>query len=73
MLTKIWPRKCQVLIDNIFDMFGCFFFLQKVDILIGINYACARVLTDLFVYSYKADFMHGLLKKNEKKYASQVF
>lgn len=50
-----------------------FFFLQKVDILIGINYACARVLTDLFVYSYKADFMHGLLKKNEKKMLARSF
>jgi hypothetical protein len=28
---------------------------------------CAPLLTDLFLYSYEADFTHGLLKKNEKK------
>ena len=26
-----------------------------------------RVYTDLFLYSYEADFIQGLLKKNEKK------
>ena len=57
----------EVLIDNIFVMFGWGFFLQKGDILIGINCTCVRVLTDLFAYSYKADFMHRVLKKNEKK------
>jgi hypothetical protein len=30
---------------------------------------CARLLTDLFLYSYEADFIQGLLKKNEKKLA----
>ena len=30
---------------------------------------CAPLLTDLFLYSYEADFIHGLLKKNEKKLA----
>jgi hypothetical protein len=33
----------------------------------GTNYA--PLLSDLFLYSYEADFMHGLLKKNEKKLA----
>jgi hypothetical protein len=28
---------------------------------------CALLLADLFLYSYKADFIQGLLKKNEKK------
>ena len=28
---------------------------------------CAPLLTDLLHYSYEADFMQGLLKKNEKK------
>ena len=31
----------------------------------GIN--CAPLLADLFLYSYEADFIQGLLKKNEKK------
>jgi hypothetical protein len=28
---------------------------------------CAHLLADLFLYSYEADFIQGLLKKNEKK------
>jgi hypothetical protein len=28
---------------------------------------CDPLLYDLFLYSYKADFMQRLLKKNEKK------
>ena len=27
---------------------------------------CAPLLADLFLYSYEADFIQGLLKKNEK-------
>jgi hypothetical protein len=30
---------------------------------------CAPLLDDLFLYSYEAEFIHGLLKKNEKKLA----
>jgi hypothetical protein len=30
---------------------------------------CAHLLADLFLYSHEADFIHGLLKKNEKKLA----
>ena len=30
---------------------------------------CAPFLVDLFLYSYEADFIHGLLQKNEKKLA----
>jgi hypothetical protein len=30
---------------------------------------CAPLLADFFLYSYKADFIQGLLKKNEKKLA----
>jgi hypothetical protein len=33
----------------------------------GTNYA--PLLADLFLYSYEADFIQGLLKKNEKKLA----
>jgi hypothetical protein len=28
---------------------------------------CAPLLADVFLYSYEADFIQGLLKKNEKK------
>jgi hypothetical protein len=30
---------------------------------------CAPLLADLFLYSYEADFIQGLLRKNEKKLA----
>ena len=42
-------------------------FQQTVGIPIGTN--CVPLLADLFLYSYDADFMQGLLKKNEKKLA----
>jgi hypothetical protein len=29
--------------------------------------SCASLLADLFLYSYEADFIQGLLKKNERK------
>jgi hypothetical protein len=55
------------LIDNIFVMFGGRVFQQTAGIPMGTNYA--PLLADLFLYSYEADFIQGLLKKNEKKLA----
>ena len=52
--------------DNIFVMFGGRDFQQTVGIHMGKN--CAPLLA-LFLYSYEADFIRGLLKKNEKKLA----
>jgi hypothetical protein len=40
---------------------------QTVGIPMGTN--CSPLLADLFLYSYEADFIQGLLKKNEKKLA----
>jgi hypothetical protein len=57
----------EFLIDNIFVIFGGRVFQQTVGILMGTN--CALLLADLFLYSHEADFMYGLLKKNEKKLA----
>jgi hypothetical protein len=54
-------------IDNIFVMFGERVFQQTVDIPMGTN--CAPLLADLFLYSYEADFIQELLRKNEKKLA----
>ena len=53
-------------IDKIFVMFGGHAFQQTVGTHMGTN--CA-LLADLFLYSYEADFVQGLLKKNEKKLA----
>ena len=58
------------LIDNIFVMFGGRVFQQTVGIPMGTS--CVPLLADLFLYSYEADFIQGLLKKNEKK-LSQSF
>ena len=52
-------------IDNVFVMFVGHVFQQTVDILMGTN--CGPLLANLFHYSYEADFIQGLLKKNEKK------
>jgi len=55
----------QFLIDNIFIMFQGRVFQQTVGIPTGTNYVL--LLADLFLYSHEADFIQGLLKKNEKK------
>jgi hypothetical protein len=57
----------EYLIDSIFVMFGGRVFQQTVGIPMGTN--CAPLLAALFLYSYEADFIQGLLKKNEKKLA----
>jgi hypothetical protein len=57
----------EFLVDNIFAIFGGRVFQQTVGIPMGTN--CAPLLADLFLYSYEADFIRGLLKKNEKKIA----
>ena len=57
----------ELLIDNIFVIFGGRFHQQTVGIPQCTN--CAPLLADLLLYSYEADFIQGLLKKNEKKLA----
>jgi hypothetical protein len=57
----------EFLIDNIFVIFGGRVFQQTVGIPMGTN--CAPLLADLFLYSYEADFIQGLLKINKKKLA----
>ena len=52
-------------IDSIFVIFGGGVFQQTVGIPMATR--CAPLLADLFLYSYEADFIQGLLKKNEKK------
>ena len=57
----------EFLIDNICVMLGGPVFQQTVGIPMGTN--CDPLLVDLFLYSYEADFIQGLLVKNEKKLA----
>jgi len=54
----------EFLIDSIFVMFGGRVYQQTVGIPMGTNYA--PLLVDLFLYSHRAYFMQGLLRKNEK-------
>jgi len=54
----------EFLIDNILVVFGGRVFQQTIGILMGTN--CAPLLADLFLYSYEADFIQGLLKKKRK-------
>ena len=51
-------------IDNILVMFGGRVFQQTIR-LPSTN--CVPLLADLFLYSHVADFIKGLLMKNEKK------
>ena len=55
----------EILIDNIFVLFGGRVFKQTVDIPMGTK--CASFLADLFLYSYEIDFIQGVLNRNEKK------
>jgi hypothetical protein len=52
---------------NILGMFGGRAFQQTVGIPMGTN--CAPLLADLFLSTYEADFIQGLLKKNQKQLA----
>ncbi len=60
----------EFLIDNIFVLFDGRVLLKTVGISMGIN--CAHLLAGLFLYSYKADFIQGLLNENERKIARSI-
>ena len=54
-----------MLIDNIFVIFVGRVLQYTFGILMGTHFAL--FFADLFLYSYEADFVQGLLKKSEKK------
>ena len=60
-------RMLDFLIDNIFVEFGGLVFQQTIGIPMGTN--CAPLLADLFLYSYEAEFIQGLMQKKQKKLA----
>ena len=64
---KLTLSTCSIFfIDNIFAMFGGRVFQQTFGKPIGTH--CVPLLTDLFLYSYEADFIHGLLiEKNRNE------
>ena len=53
------------MIDNIHAMFGGLVLQQRVGISMGS--ICAPLLADLLFYSYEADFIQGLQKKQNKR------
>ena len=58
------------LLDNIFVVFDGQIFQQTIGIPMGSN--CSPLLADLFLYSYDAEFIQGLLKSG-KKTLVQIF
>jgi hypothetical protein len=54
-----------VLIDNIFVLFGEPSFPQTIDIPVGTN--CASLLVDLFLHAYETDFLEGCLTNKDRK------
>ena len=62
-------NRLEFLIDNIFVIFGGRVFQQIIGSGIPMGTKCAPLLTGLFLYSYEADFIEALLKKNGKKLA----
>ena len=57
----------EFLLDNIFIVFNGQIFQQTIGIPVGTN--CAPLRVDLFLYSYEAEFIQGLLKSGKKKLA----
>ena len=55
----------EILVGNIFVVFGGKVFQQIVSIPMGTN--CAPLLADIFLYSYEADFIQSLLSTGKKK------
>jgi len=53
------------LIDNIFVLFGGRMFQQTIGIPMGTN--CAPLFADLYLHTYEAGFLQGLLKHKDRK------
>ena len=55
----------EFLVDNIFVVFGWKLFQQIVGIRMGTNFA--PLLAEIFLYSYKAEFLQSLLSAWKKQ------
>ena len=62
-------KMLEFLVDNIFVVYGGKVFQQTDGIPMGTN--CAPLLTDIFLYSYEADFIQSLLSTGKKHLASR--
>ena len=61
-------RMLEFLVDNIFVVFEGKVFQQIIGIPMGTNYA--PLFADIFLYSYKAEFIQSLLSTGRKRLAS---
>ena len=59
----------EFLVDNIYVRFGGQLFRQMVGIPMGTN--CARLLADLFLYSYENEFLDKLIKEGKRKFVGK--
>ena len=62
-------KMLEFIVDNIFVVFAGKVFQQTVGIPMGTN--CDPFLADIFLYSYKADFIQSLLSTGKKQLASR--
>ena len=62
-------KMLEFLLDNIFVVFAGKVFQQIVGIPMGTN--CAPLLSDIFLYSYEAEFIQSLLSTGRKQLASR--
>ena len=69
--TKKFSETLEFLIDNIFAMFGGRLYQQTIGTPMGAN--SAPLLDVLFRYSSVANFIQGLLKKNDEKKLGRSF
>ena len=60
-------KMIEFLIDNIFVQFGGRLFRQVIGIPVGTN--CAPLLADLFLYSYKNEFLDNMIKSGHRRLA----
>ena len=63
-------RMLEFLVDNIFVVVAGKVFQQIIGIPMGTN--CAPLLSDIFLYSYEAEFKQSLLSTSRKRLASQL-
>ena len=61
-------KMIEFLIDNIFVQFGGCLFHQVIGIPVGTSYAA--LLPDLFLYSYKNEFLDNMIIRGHRRHAS---
>ena len=60
-------KMIEFLIDNIYVHFGGRLFRQMIGITLGTN--CAPLLADLFLYSYKNEFLDNMIRSGHRRLA----